>query len=154
MRWGKGSETPLFLMLRPRERGSLRPFSPPQEGVSDPFSHRKRENPVHPQIPLATIPFAQRMKEARGPVLVPLPLLLATHSSRPVTSQITVCDSLPSKQERSIHGLSPTCCQSANLKSRFVLSHQSQITVCPLVQSSNHGLSENACCGRCGRGAQ
>ena len=39
---GKGSETPSFLMLRPRERGSLRPFSPLQEGVSDPFSHRKR----------------------------------------------------------------------------------------------------------------
>ena len=62
MRWGKGSETPSFLMLQPRERGKLRPFSPPQEGVSDPFSHRKRESPVHPQIPLAKIPLAQRMK--------------------------------------------------------------------------------------------
>ena len=48
-------------MLRPRERGSLRPFSPPQDGVSDPFSHRKRENPVHPKIPLAKIPVTQRM---------------------------------------------------------------------------------------------
>ena len=49
-------------MLRPRERGSLGPFSPPQKGVSDPFSHRKRENPVHPQIPLAKIPLAQRVR--------------------------------------------------------------------------------------------
>ena len=40
LRWEQGSETPSFLMLRPRERGSLRLFSPPQEGVSDPFSHR------------------------------------------------------------------------------------------------------------------
>ena len=46
-------------MLRPRKRGSLRPFSPPQEGVSDPFFHRKRENLVHPQNPLAQIPLAQ-----------------------------------------------------------------------------------------------
>ena len=61
MRWGKGSETPSFLMLRPRERGSLRPFSPPQEGVSDPFSHRKRENPLLPKIPLAKIPLAQKV---------------------------------------------------------------------------------------------
>ena len=39
-------------------------FFPSQEGVSDPFSHRKRENPVHPKIPLANIPLAQRMKKA------------------------------------------------------------------------------------------
>ena len=65
MRWGKGSETPSFLMVRPRERGSLRPFSPLQEGFSDPFSHRKRENPAHPQIPLAKIPLAQRVKKER-----------------------------------------------------------------------------------------
>ena len=57
---GKGSETPLFPMLEHEERGSLRPFFPSQEGVSDPFSHRKRENPVHPKIPLAKIPLAQR----------------------------------------------------------------------------------------------
>ena len=57
----KGSETPSFLMLRPRERASLRPLFPPQEGVSDPFSHRKRENLVHPPNPLAQIPLAQRI---------------------------------------------------------------------------------------------
>ena len=62
MRWEKGSETPSFLMLRHRDQGSLRPFSPSQEGVSDTFSHRKRENPVHPKIPSAKIPLAQRMK--------------------------------------------------------------------------------------------
>ena len=45
-----------FLMLRPRERASLRPLFPPQEGVSDPFSHRKRENLVHLPNPLAQIP--------------------------------------------------------------------------------------------------
>ena len=43
------------------EKGSKTPFSPSQEGVSDPFSHRKRENPVHPKIPLAKTPLAQRM---------------------------------------------------------------------------------------------
>ena len=58
---GKRSETPSFIMLRPRERGRLRPFSPSQEGVSNPFSHRKRANPVHPKIPLAKIPLGQRM---------------------------------------------------------------------------------------------
>ena len=52
-------------MLRPRERASLRPLFPPQEGVSDPFSHRKRENLVHPPNPLAQIPLAQRIIEAR-----------------------------------------------------------------------------------------
>ena len=52
----KGSETPLFPRSEHEERGSLRPFSPSQEGVSDPFSHRKRGNLVHPQIPLAKIP--------------------------------------------------------------------------------------------------
>ena len=36
-------------------------MSSSQEGVSDPFSHRKRENPVHPKIPLATIPLAHRI---------------------------------------------------------------------------------------------
>ena len=48
MRCCKGSETPSFLMLRARERGSLRPFSPSQKGVSDPFSHCKRasQNPL------------------------------------------------------------------------------------------------------------
>ena len=58
---GKGSETPSFPSSEHEERGSLRPFSLLQEGVSDPFSHRKRENPVHPQISLAKIPLAQRI---------------------------------------------------------------------------------------------
>ena len=55
-------------MLPPRERWSLRLLFPPQEGVSDPFSHSKRENPVHPPNPLAQIPLAQRMTlvEAMG----------------------------------------------------------------------------------------
>ena len=71
LQWEKGSETPSCdgekgLRL-PRslgehqEGGSVRPFSPSQEGVSDPFSHRKSENPVHPKMPLAEIPLAQRM---------------------------------------------------------------------------------------------
>ena len=51
-------------MLRPRERGNLRPFFPTQEGVSDPFSHRTRENPVPPKIHLAKIPLAQCMSYA------------------------------------------------------------------------------------------
>ena len=55
---GKGSETPLFPRSEHEERGSLRPFSQSQEGVSDPFSHRKRENPVHPQIPLNENPLS------------------------------------------------------------------------------------------------
>ena len=55
-------------MLRPRERWSLRPLFPPQEGVSDPFSHRKRENLVHPPNPLAQIPLAQRIREEPGAV--------------------------------------------------------------------------------------
>ena len=71
LRWEKGSEAPscdgekgLSLPRSscsdlgnkggsdpfPTKRGSLRPFFPPQ-----------RENPVHPQIPLAKIPLAQRM---------------------------------------------------------------------------------------------
>ena len=55
-----------FFCFRPfpfytQERESLRPFSPPQEGVSDPFSHRKRGNPVHPQSPFATNPLVQRI---------------------------------------------------------------------------------------------
>ena len=50
--WGKGSETPSFPRSEHEERGSLRPLSPSQEGVSDHFSHRKRGNPVHPKIPL------------------------------------------------------------------------------------------------------
>ena len=75
MRWGKGSETPSFLRSEHEERGSLRPFSPPQQGVSDPFSHRKREKPVHPKIPLAKIPLAQRMTS----VVLPMPWNFVTH---------------------------------------------------------------------------
>ena len=49
---GKESETPSFLILRHRERGSLRPFSPSQEGVSDPFPHRKRGETLYiPESP-------------------------------------------------------------------------------------------------------
>ena len=59
MRWEKGSSS--FPRSEHEERGSLRPFSPLQKGVSDPFSHCKRENPVPPKIPLAKIPLAQRM---------------------------------------------------------------------------------------------
>ena len=62
LRWKKGSETHSFPRSEHEERGSLRPLFPPQEGVSDPFSHRKRENLVHPPNPLAQIPLAQRMK--------------------------------------------------------------------------------------------
>ena len=72
LRWEKGSETPSC----GGEKGLRLPRSscsdlgtresqtifPPQEGVSDPFSHCKRENPVHPKIPLAKIPLAQHMK--------------------------------------------------------------------------------------------
>ena len=61
LRWKRGSETPSFPRSEHEERGSLRPLFPPQEGVSDPFSHRKRENLVHPRNPLAQIPLAQRM---------------------------------------------------------------------------------------------
>ena len=50
LRWEKGSETPSCGGKRVRD--SLVPH--------DPFSHRKRENPVPPKIPLATIPLAQR----------------------------------------------------------------------------------------------
>ena len=46
---GKGSETPSFPRLEH------------EEGVSDPLSHCKRGNLVHPQIPLAKIPLAQRI---------------------------------------------------------------------------------------------
>ena len=83
LQWEKGSETPSCggekgLRL-PRSLGrSMR-----NEGVSDPFPHRKREsqtlfpiargslrpffppqkgNPVHPQIPLGKIPLAQRIR--------------------------------------------------------------------------------------------
>ena len=62
LRWEKGSETPYcngekesetpsFLMVRPRERGSLRPFSPPQEGVSDPCPTAKGKTPYIPKSP-------------------------------------------------------------------------------------------------------
>ena len=74
LRWEKGSETPSCdgeqgLRLPhsscsdlgnegasdpfPTARGSLRPFFPPQKG-----------KPVHPKIPLAKLPLAQRMSEA------------------------------------------------------------------------------------------
>ena len=65
MRWGEGSETPSFPRSEHEERGVLRPFSPSQEGVSDPFSHRKKENPVHPQIHCAKIPLAQRITKVQ-----------------------------------------------------------------------------------------
>ena len=56
LRWEKGSETPSCggekglrlprsLGRRHEERGSLRPFFPSQEGVSDPCSHCKRGKP-------------------------------------------------------------------------------------------------------------
>ena len=61
MRWGKGSETPSFPRSEHEERGSLRPLFPSQEGVSDPFSHRKRETSYIPKIPLAQIPLVQRI---------------------------------------------------------------------------------------------
>ena len=66
LRWGKGEKgLRLPRSLGPRseheERGSLRPFSPSQEGVSDPFPHRKRGNPAHPRIPSTKIPLAQRI---------------------------------------------------------------------------------------------
>ena len=44
--WGKGCETPSFPRSEHEERGSLRPFAPSQEVVSDPFSHRARGNLV------------------------------------------------------------------------------------------------------------
>ena len=40
------------------ERGSLRPLVPPQEGVSDPFSHRKRKKPRTSQNPLSEKPLS------------------------------------------------------------------------------------------------
>ena len=83
LRWEKGSETPCCDgekgLRRPRSLGRSRR----NKAVSDPFPHRKtesqtlspnakrslrpfpppqKENPVHPQIPLAKIPLAQRMK--------------------------------------------------------------------------------------------
>ena len=66
LQWGKGSETPSFPRSEHEERESLRPFSTSQEGVWDPFSQRKKENPVHPQIPLAQIQLAQRMILEQG----------------------------------------------------------------------------------------
>ena len=61
LRWGKGSKTPSFPRSEHEERGSDVSVSPSQEGISGPFSHRKRVNLVHPQIPLAKIPLAQRI---------------------------------------------------------------------------------------------
>ena len=67
LRWEKGPETPSC----DGEKGLRLPHSScsdlGNEGVSDPFphhpfSHRKGENPVHPNISLAKIPFAQRMR--------------------------------------------------------------------------------------------
>ena len=103
LRWEKGSETPSCggekgLRL-PRSLGrSMR-----NEGVSDPcphrkresqtlFSHRKRENPVHPKIPLAKIPLAQRIKK-------PLPLLLRRWCvelfvARPLGPCLTIGDNM------------------------------------------------------------
>ena len=87
LRWGKkglrlplavekGSETPAFSRSEHEERGSLRPLFPPQEGVSDPFSHRKRENLIHPRNPLAQIPLAQRMSTAGANIRVSLAVTL------------------------------------------------------------------------------
>ena len=65
-----------------RNEGVSDPFFPPQEGVSDPFSHRKRESPVPPEIPLATIPLAQRMTYSESRRNVPsLPRHSAQHFS-------------------------------------------------------------------------
>ena len=72
LRWEKGFETPSCggekgLRL-PRSscsdlgnEGVSDPF-PHRKGVSERFSHRKTENPVHPQILLAKIPLAQRIR--------------------------------------------------------------------------------------------
>ena len=69
---GKESETPSC----GREKGLRLPRSLGRsmrnEGVSDPsphrkresqtlFSHRKSENPLHPEIPFAKVPLAQRI---------------------------------------------------------------------------------------------
>ena len=73
LRWEKGSETPSCGGTRglrlPRSLGrSMRnegvsdPFSHRKRESQTPFSHRKRENPVPPKIPLAKIPLAQPLE--------------------------------------------------------------------------------------------
>ena len=57
MRWGKGSETPSFLMLRPRERGSLRPFLPTARGSLRPFFPQKGKPRTSPN-PLSENPIS------------------------------------------------------------------------------------------------
>ena len=99
--------------------------------LGDPFQVCLFQNHAIKEATPCTKAFANRMKKAdgglpcrRGCQKIPD----TSHSSRPVTCQITVCDSKPSQQERSIHGLSLKYSQPANLKSWFV-------------RSSNHGLS-------------
>ena len=58
----KGLRLPRSLGRSMRNEGLSDPFLPSQEGVSDLFSQRKKENPVHPKIPLAKIPLAQLMR--------------------------------------------------------------------------------------------
>ena len=59
LRWEKGSETPSCGGTRGLRlpRSSCSDLG--SEGVSDPFSHRKREDPVPPKIPSVKIPSAQ-----------------------------------------------------------------------------------------------
>ena len=123
MRWGKGSETPSFPISEHEERGSLRPFSPPQEGVSDPFSHRERENPVHPKVPLAQIPLAQRIRVADVVAAKPYPTA-AKHSkffslSLYLSISISLSQSLWFCHSLSLsHSLSlpqPMCCVDGTL---------------------------------------
>ena len=51
LRWDKGSETPSFPKSEHEERGSLRPFSPPQEGSQTLFSTAKGKTPYLPKSP-------------------------------------------------------------------------------------------------------
>ena len=88
LRWGKGSETPSFPRSEHEERGSLRPFSPSQEGQSQTlFPTGKGETSY---IPLAKIPLAQHIKdELSRPDLVLLSkkqrLLFMLHCSSAIT---------------------------------------------------------------------
>ena len=48
---GKRSETPSFLLLRPREQGSLRPFFPSQKESQTLFPTAKGKTPYLPKSP-------------------------------------------------------------------------------------------------------
>ena len=54
----KGLRLPRSLGRSMRNEGVSDPF-PHRKGVSDPFSQLRRGDPVHPRIPLAKIPLAQ-----------------------------------------------------------------------------------------------